>query len=256
MSKNKPLQYKKKNSNLNPIIRIILIILCVVGLILAVGTPLYLRYVQKNVASLLTAPIPVNTNYSPSGQYFIRYNDSKDYIELVTPQRPEQLAINPKIQSGSEFNRKNIGWSKTEDRVVITYVIQPGSEETRQAVMQIYSTDTGNLIKNVSLGKNSFYGVNKDTAFSPKVSPDGKYIAIQSDLIQSFSIFDWNGKLVAKQSTDFNSVDLFSDKMYTLDNGSYSPFLDYEWSSDGKSLVYKFMQGSVEHKLNLLKFVK
>ena len=83
-------------------------------------------------------------------------------------------------------------------------------------------------------------GITYERAFYPVVSPNGKYIAVATDLIRQISIFDFMGNKIKDLQTKYSNVELFSPEMYELEGGKYSPFLDYKWSEDGKAILYRF----------------
>ena len=61
----------------------------------------------------------------------------------------------------------------------------------------------------VDLGNASYYGNNIERPFYPVISPDGKYIAVATDLIRQISIFDFMGNKIKDLQTKYSNVELF-----------------------------------------------
>lgn len=175
---------------------------------------------------------------SPSGQYLLRFTE-KLGLELVSPNEKITLIDEPIKDSGTDFTDKNVTWDKDESSLALTYVANTKKPADKTAILLIFS-NSGNLIKKVDLGKGAYYGINQDIAFPPVASLNGKYIAVQTDLIHKISIFAFLGNRVKDLPTKYANVKLFSNDMYRLEDGKYSPFLDYKWTETGDGVLYRF----------------
>lgn len=239
----------KKNTVPPKFLSFYLIGLVVIGLISFNIIPQVIqdRYLELNISN------QNNISVSPSQNYYIRSISDTEYLLLVTPKSSRVITSNPTMQKYTIFDQSNVAWGVNEEIVVITYVSKDPKSDNSRGVMNLISTADANIINSVDLGTGSYYGVSKDQAFPPKLSPDGKYLAVQNDLIHAISIYDTKGQLVVKSPTAFAATKLFSPEMYELDSGTYSPFLEYEWFADSKSINYKFQGGKTTYTLELAK---
>jgi hypothetical protein len=186
----------------------------------------------NNQAAITATPAPA-IKVSESGKYQLRFSENSG-LNLVTPDRTIPLLNDTVIDDSTTFDQNNVGWNADESVVVITYV----NILEQNAYIAFYKTD-GELIDKTALVE-GYYGINLDQAFPPVVSGDGKYIAVQTELIHKISIFDFSGKLVKTLNTKYADVELFSDAMYELEGGTYNPFFEYKWNDDNSGVLYRF----------------
>jgi hypothetical protein len=200
-----------------------------------------------------------NLHSSPSGKHFVKVLGSD--LAVIT-QSTKYTYIKP-VQNQGKIDKSNIAWNHNESIVAITYIAETeertghlllvsheeankGVNDSMMRTGDIIEVTNFGIIKDIDLGKGAFYGNNEEQSFSPVVSPDGKYIAIQTDLIHQISIYDFFGNHLKDLETKYADTELFSDEMYDLEEGKYSPFLDYKWSDDGDKILYRF-EGTEEY---------
>lgn len=194
---------------------------------------------NNNVSQLLAK--------SPSGKYEIRFAEmlANNGLALKNNQGFQDLVSVP-IQSAGLGNqgitKENISWNKDESVVAITYIPEQNSKTAKLLISPTtWDPGTSPDAHTVDLGSGAFYGVSVDSAFPPVFSTDGKYIAVQTDLIHQISIYDFQGNRIESLMTKYADTPLFSPEMYQLENGKYSPFLEYKWNVAGDGILYRFL---------------
>ncbi len=163
--------------------------------------------------------------------YVLRYTDKK--LELVTPTHPIEIDQIKDENIGSS----NIIWDEKNKKVYISYIKEGKELYSRDAYIALVSLTTGNTLKEVKIN-NGYYGISTDRAFPLIANEDKSKIAIQSDYIQSITVFNSNLSLIGIYKTKWNNIEMFSDEMYSLKD--FSMFLDYKWKNND-TIEYGFV---------------
>lgn len=184
-----------------------------------------------------------NISNSENLIYVLRYADKK--LELVTPTNP---IILDQIED-ENIGSANVVWDEDNKKVYISYIKEGKELYTRDAYVAYISLTTGNTLKEVKIN-NGYYGISTDRAFPLVANKDKSLIAVQSDYINSFTVFNSNMSLKGVYKTKWSDLEMFSDEMYELKD--FNMFLNYTWKTNN-TIEYGFI-GSKD--LNLIETEK